>query len=74
MYVEYLLIFKQLLTFNHKILLDKLYHYRVRGPAHLWFKSYLTDKKEMVQINSIDSNLNTILCGVPQGSILGPLL
>ena len=61
-------------TVNHTILLDKLYHYRVRGPAHYWFESHLTDRKQQVQINSIDSQLTTISCGVPQGSILGPLL
>ena len=61
-------------TVNHKILLDKLYRYGVRRPAHLWFQSYLIDRKQMVQINSIDSNLMTILFGVPQGSMLGPLL
>ena len=61
-------------TVNHNILLDKLYHYRVRGPGHLWFKSYLTDRKQMVLVKSIDLNLNTIICGVLQGSIQGPLL
>ena len=60
-------------TVNHKILLEKLYHFGVRGPAHLWFQSYLTDRKKMAQVNSIDSDLITIACGVLQGSILGPL-
>ena len=61
-------------TVNHKISLDKPYHYGVRGQAHLWFEFYLTDRKQKVQIASVDSRLMTILCGVPQGFILGPLL
>ena len=61
-------------TVNHKILLDKLYHYGVRGQARLWFEPYLTDRKQKVQIASIDSRLMKTSCGVPQGSILRPLL
>ena len=60
-------------TVNHKILLDKLYHC-VRGPAHLWFEPYLTDRKQKVKIDSVDSRLMKTSCGVPQGSILRPLL
>ena len=65
-------------TVNHKIVLDKLYHYGVRGQAHLpvliWFESYLTDRKQKVQIASVNSRLMKISCGVPQGSISGPQL
>ena len=62
-------------TINIDIMLSKLDHYGVRGIANQWFKSYLTERRQFVQINS--SNSDSILLikhGVPQGSILGPLL
>ena len=61
-------------TVNHPILIEKLEHYGIRGIALKWFKNYLTNRKQIVKYNSVLSNKQTILCGVPQGSVLGPLL
>jgi len=61
-------------TIKHDILLEKLVYYGIRGPALNWFKSYLTDRFQQVTYSKKLSRLTTILCGVPQGSILGPLL
>jgi len=61
-------------TVDHKILLSKLEHYGIRGIANLWFKSYLNERRQFVCIDSINSNIQQNNCGVPQGSILGPLL
>ena len=61
-------------TVNHDILLTKLNHYGVRDNLFDWFHSYLTDRKQYVSINGSTSQLCDITCGVPQGSVLGPLL
>ena len=61
-------------TVNHKILLSKLEHYGIRENALKWLQSYLSNRKQFVKLNGVDSEYENISCGVPQGSILGPLL
>ena len=61
-------------TVDHKILLDKLHVYGVRSVALDWFHSYLQDRQQYVYYNKCACERKTIKCGVPQGSILGPLL
>ena len=61
-------------TINHNILIDKLYKYGVRGVVKDWFRSYLSDRKQYVIYNGKTSLLRDVVCGVPQGSVLGPLL
>jgi retron-type reverse transcriptase len=60
-------------TVNHKILLEKLQHYGIRGLALDWIRNYLSDRYQFVEYNGFQSSSNEIKCGVPQGSILGPL-
>ena len=61
-------------TVNHSILFDKLNHYGIRGNALQWFRSYLSCRKQFVVYEGCESAHKFITCGVPQGSILGPLL
>ena len=61
-------------TLDHSILLNKLDYYGIRGVLLELFSSYLTNRKQYVSVDNHKSNLCTIGCGVPQGSILGPLL
>ena len=61
-------------TVDHQILLQKLDHYGIRGVANKWFKSYLKNRSQFVSINGVSSETILMLLGVPQGSILGPLL
>jgi len=71
-------------TLNHKVLLEKLSSYGIRGIMNVWLRSYLTNRRQCIEINQSDSssvmvNRYISFCmeikqGVPQGSVLGPLL
>ena len=61
-------------TLDHNILLHKLDHYGIRGVAKQLFESYITNRQQFVQINNIRSKVITTNIGVPQGSVLGPII
>ena len=61
-------------TVHHGILLRKLYAYGIRGILLKWFESYLTVRSQYVIYDGVKSEISLVQCGVPQGSILGPLL
>ena len=61
-------------TVEHNILLAKLEHYGIRGVTNECFKSYLFDRKQFVSINDYVSNKASVKYGVPQSSVLRPLL
>ena len=72
--VLYLDLQKAFDTVGHDILLRKLYHYGIRGKTHDLLKSYLSNRKQFSTIGKSASELANVLWGVPQGSVLGPLL
>ena len=61
-------------TVDHEIVLQKLSCYGIHGKELLWFKSYLSNRKQQCFVNGVLSGPQGIHCGVPQGSIIGPLL
>ena len=62
-------------TVDHSILLKKLELYGITDRNHSWFKNYLSNRKQFIQINyEENTELETITCSVPQGSVLGPIL
>ena len=61
-------------TVDLQILLGKLEFYGIRGTPQIWIKSYLSNRQQFVDINNCRSSYKKISCGVPQGSVLGPLL
>ena len=61
-------------TIDHNILLTKLHHYGIRGTALNWFESYLKNRTQSVYALNSHSSTKDINIGVPQGSVLGPLL
>ena len=61
-------------TVSHDILLNKLEHYGIRGVAKNLFSSYLENRQQLVTINHYKCSKMSINYGVPEGSVLGPLL
>ncbi|KAK3094300.1 hypothetical protein FSP39_000043 [Pinctada imbricata] len=59
---------------NHKILIDKMKYYNFTNETLNWLESYLSNRTQTVHIGNVSSNLSAITCGVPQGSVLGPVL
>ena len=61
-------------TVDHNILLHKLSHYGIRDIANCWFSSYLSNRKQFLTRNGFDSETQSFQYGLPQGSVLRPLL
>ena len=61
-------------TVNHNILQEKLKAYGIQSENQKWFKSYLSNRKQFILYDDFKTEVKIVKCGVPQGSILGPLL
>ena len=61
-------------TVIHNILINKLHKYGIRGLPLRWIQSYLTDRVQFIQAGNLESDYKKVVCGVPQGSNLGPAL
>ena len=61
-------------TVNHNILLEKLKAYGIQSENLKWFRSYLSNRKQFILYDDFKTEMKIVKCGVPQGSILGPLL
>ena len=61
-------------TVDHDILLHKLSHYGIRDIVNCWFSSYLSNRKHFVTINGFDSEIQIFQYGMPQGSVLRPII
>ena len=61
-------------TVNHDLLIKKLFFYGIRGTANAWLNNYLTNRNQYVIADGHSSGMRLITCGVPQGSVLGPVL
>jgi len=59
---------------DHEILLDKLYHYGIRGVSDKLFSNFLHNRMQCTKIGAYKSSYKMISCGVPQGSVISPLL
>lgn len=61
-------------TVDHKKMIDKLWNCGFRGPVHNLLKSYLNNRQQFVKIDNAESGRRTVEYGVPQGTVLGPVL
>ena len=61
-------------TVLHLRLLSKLDHLGISGPIHDWLKTFLTCRKQKVVVDGVESTAEEVISGVPQGTVMGPLL